>query len=1027
MQLLAGIGLLCLLLSACADAPVPTATTQPTDAPTPLAASSPTPSVTLTPTPTVPPNTPTPEPAPTPTVAPAPTPTATPTPTVKLVLEADAKLVGYWSDRTAGVELTAFLSNEGDLKFDDTQLIAITCSRDAEIVDGCGGELRVALNDGYGPVSETLHLRVPMGKMSFSLNHGNGEPLTIPLDVPERILGVERDVWECFSDVSSSVDIWGSEGTGCAAWDSDSLVKWNQRGRGIVRGWVTGMDSWIDVFKEVMDDLAPVLNLNFVWSTSGSEPNEGIIAHIGVPRVIGGNLGETCSVGAAACASVSIRSDGTTLNKGTTIYRGNIRIHTWEGREVEFDDLSALEQGYIRSAMIHEAIHALSWMRHRTEPGSIMEGRATSRAELSPMDEALLRLYGHPLVLPGEKISLIEQLIVFNDELLDPQPNPRFAKWSLVMKAYNALREAGTAQFRVRATSPDCGHEYGWADYRIGNLTGSRFSWIEMDDGRNRFYTIQPVNQAIEHWRQSPTGWEQVPADEYADATPGWRSDLADLYSLLRRILYNADWTDATLTTRTDGLAILGFDLEPGSDGSDEVVLVIDPETFAIHEYAVTRAMAGQGCDIYRVEATDGRFDTDFQFPAAVLEQSAVLNVCDVALGTISGTVQRFDVWQRHCEPHSRTDRAEGFSRTYGFSLSDWAVVRAEVMTPPVDMYIYLSSMEGGVDSIIEQGVGSPRWDGWVQRLLPPGSYSVDVVTDRSMVPDSFSLKISVSKTPPPPLRFKSISVGSRFTCGLLEDGTPVCWGSNANGAAAPPFEERFESITTGNYSCGLRPDGIAVCWGFGDNPADEDVFTPPEGERFVSIDNGFGHTCGLREDGTAVCWGRNNGEVITLLPKDEVFTSISAGSGHTCGLCPDGAAVCWGRNIRGESSPPDGERFTAISVGDTYSCGLRDDGQAVCWGGGPNSYINSGPPLVPESERFASLSTGLPTCALRFDGTAVCWGRDTPGQASALESGPFIAISADTDGGQTCAIREDGAPVCWGWDQFGQASPPFP
>ena len=660
------------------------------------------------------------------------------------------------------------------------------------------------------------------------------------------------------------------------------------------------------------------------------------------------------------------------------------------------------------------------------------------------MDEALLRLYGHPLVRPGMTISEIEPLIVFNDELSDPQPDLRFAKWNLVMKAYNTLREAGAAHFRVRATLPDCGPGYGWADYRTGNLTRTHggFSWIGIDDGRNQFYTIYPVYEAIEHWRQSPTGWEQVPADEYANATQGWRSNLADLHILLRRILYYADWTAATLSAKPDGLATLSFTPELGLDGpgswvrTSEIVMVIHPKTFAIHEYDVTWTMTDQACGIYRVEATDGRFETDFQFPAAVHEGSAALNVCDVALGTISGTIQRFELWQRHCGPHGRTDRAEGFSRAYGFSLSDWAVVRAEVKRSPVDTYLYLSSVDGETDSILGQGFGDPYWDGWVQKLLPPGTYNVDVVTDRSVVPDSFSLKISVSKTPPPPHRFKSISVGSRHTCGLLLDGTPVCWGWNRHGQAAPPLEEKFESITTGLFSCGLRPDGIAVCWG----TDHEEVFTPQEGERFVSIDSGHRHTCGLREDGTAACWGQNNDEGKASPPEGEKFTSISAGASHTCGIRPDGTAVCWGANYKGQSSPPDGERFIAISCGDEHTCGLRDDGQAVCWGSGgsktcqilPNgttacsSMPDDGPPLPPGGERFVSIESGSGhTCGLREDGTAVCWGRNERGQASAPEGERFISISSG--GSHTCAIRENGTPVCWGGDLFGQAPPTSP
>ena len=169
-------------------------------------------------------------------------------------------------------------------------------------------------------------------------------------------------------------------------------MKWDQ-GRPL-QVWATGIDSWIEVFKGVMVDLGRLMNLDFEWVATGSEPKEGIIAHIGVPHVVGGDTDETCPGGAAGCANVKTRNE-------REIYRGRIRIHTREDREGEFDGLSALEQGRVRGSMIHESIHALSWMQHRTEPASIMEADLNPRAALSPMDEALLRLYGHPLVQPA--------------------------------------------------------------------------------------------------------------------------------------------------------------------------------------------------------------------------------------------------------------------------------------------------------------------------------------------------------------------------------------------------------------------------------------------------------------------------------------------------------------------------------------------------------------------------------------------------------------------------------------------------
>ena len=123
---------------------------------------------------------------------------STPAPTVELVLDAEAAVAGYWSDGTANVELTASLSNEGDLRFEDAQRIAVTCLESGVSVPGCGSDFSISLSDGYGPASYTLTLRVPMGEVSFEFDYGAVESTTLDIEVPERILGVDRDVWACY-------------------------------------------------------------------------------------------------------------------------------------------------------------------------------------------------------------------------------------------------------------------------------------------------------------------------------------------------------------------------------------------------------------------------------------------------------------------------------------------------------------------------------------------------------------------------------------------------------------------------------------------------------------------------------------------------------------------------------------------------------------------------------------------------------------------------------------------------------------
>ena len=60
------------------------------------------------------------------------------------------------------------------------------------------------------------------------------------------------------------------------------------------------------------------------------------------------------------------------------------------------------------------------------------------------------------------------------------------------------------------------------------------------------------------------------------------------------------------------------------------------------------------------------------------------------------------------------------------------------------------------------------------------------------------------------------MSSGSRHTCALRKDGTPVCWGSGMQELL--PDNETFVSISSGGFhACGLRVDGTAACWGSND------------------------------------------------------------------------------------------------------------------------------------------------------------------------------------------------------------------
>ena len=172
---------------------------------------------------------------------------------------------------------------------------------------------------------------------------------------------------------------------------------------------------------------------------------------------------------------------------------------------------------------------------------------------------------------------------------------------------------------------------------------------------------------------------------------------------------------------------------------------------------------------------------------------------------------------------------------------------------------------------------------------LPTGSWPADGLPSSSVYaderPDATGVISSARLVSPAFERFKDISVGRYFACGLrATTGAPVCWGNPRWEQTSPPSGETFTSITSGAYhTCGLRANGTVACWGAVTDPPDADVnygkgmkvdygqTRPPAGETFTAISAGETYTCGLRADGTVACWGSR-----TTLPKDIATPTVT-------------------------------------------------------------------------------------------------------------------------------------------------------
>ena len=310
--------------------------------------------------------------------------------------------------------------------------------------------------------------------------------------------------------------------------------------------------------------------------------------------------------------------------------------------------------------------------------------------------------------------------------------------------------------------------------------------------------------------------------------------------------------------------------------------------------------------------------------------------------------------------------------------------------------------------------------------------------------------------TPPPGERFTSVSVGPLHTCGLREDGSAVCWGSDDHLQSSPPPDfrsppaPRFTAVSTERLNiCAVREeDGAVVCWLF-----DWETYThtrrvvpPGPGDRIVEVSVYHDAVCALAESNRLICGHFD--EPGTSEPSepfpDDRFLAVSAGPHQNCGIREDGSLLCWDR--AGERvAVPDGA-FTSIDQRDDLACGARDGAATICWRPewaqqGSEVYVTrilgrtgslslgnngicalrldhtafcqgTGGPASPADEVFVSISLGYgDACGLREDGVAICWVRDDD-EAHTLE-GRYRSISADLD--RIWGVRDDGRLLCWG------------
>jgi alpha-tubulin suppressor-like RCC1 family protein len=324
----------------------------------------------------------------------------------------------------------------------------------------------------------------------------------------------------------------------------------------------------------------------------------------------------------------------------------------------------------------------------------------------------------------------------------------------------------------------------------------------------------------------------------------------------------------------------------------------------------------------------------------------------------------------------------------------------------------------------------------------------------------------------------KRLTLGTNFSCALLDNGQAKCWGYNADGSlgigdtanrgdAPNELGDALPSIALGtgrtttyldagnSHVCALLDDNSMKCWGVGqylgleqtanrgDGPAEMGdnlpVLNLGTGRRVTSFSAGGTHTCAVLDGRRVKCWGVNGHGQLGLgdtvqrghtpnsmgdaLPQLSLANTkeVSCGYTHSCALAFDGSVRCWGSNTNGE-----------LGLGDTQH---RGDGPNEMGANLPAVDLGPG-----RTARKVVAGHGV-TCAWLDNDQIKCWGRNTQGnlgQGDVLSRGdgpnelganlPYVSLGTGrsarsfTLGLQHSCVGLDVTQFkCWGYNNSGQ------
>ena len=300
------------------------------------------------------------------------------------------------------------------------------------------------------------------------------------------------------------------------------------------------------------------------------------------------------------------------------------------------------------------------------------------------------------------------------------------------------------------------------------------------------------------------------------------------------------------------------------------------------------------------------------------------------------------------------------------------------------------------------------------------------------------------------PVEASVLSLGIQHSCGILENGSAICWGSDPHGQLGDggssdkytrptnhiisPDGSPFKSIFAEYHrTCALTFEGHLYCWGYNPNGESGEGTTNtyksptnlvkiPLNRTVENVGMGRDHTCAVLDDSSLMCWGSDsygtlgNGEtetssqyepVYAAIPEGRTVKSVDGGRDNTCILLTDGGVMCWGKDHVGQNGDggtsattysissnvalPNGRAAVLLEVGDFHSCVILDNGQVSCWGWNKHGMLGDN----------TTVDSHTPSIALLPNGS--------------------VAVDLDVGLYHSCAVIDNGSVYCWGHNNKGR------